>query len=406
MTAEAADRILDITRLAARIGRPSLTGIDRVERAYLREFLARREPLWLLLGGRRQALIPGAAGEDVLDWLDEPRRLRPATPGERLAEMRGGTPALAARRLRRLALAEGPGIARHLPRGGWYFNTGHCNASPDLFGALRATGCRVAILLHDTVPLDFPALSRPHAVSEMRAILAAANGADLVICNSAVTRDDSARHGVTARLIVAHLGTELTPADPATLPGDLAAALPPGRPMFLSVGTIEPRKNHRFLLDLWDHLSRQMPPADLPVLVIAGRRGWLCDPFFDRLARSPLRERAVFVRSGLPDGAVAALRDRARAMLMPSLAEGFGFPASEAAAAGVPVIVNDLPIWHETLANYPVYVPPGDLYSWAAKIQEYSGVDRAEPEAAGRQLGKVDVPGWKAHFNRVLSETC
>ncbi len=408
MTAAARGRVLDVTRLVLRVGRPVLTGIDRVERAYLREFLQRPEPLLLLMRhGGRQWLLPRAAGAALDGWLKAapaPQRLR-----ERLIARRG-LPALAALRLRRMALGAAPPrgvpalLARHLPAGGWYFNTGHVNADAGLLAAMRrGPGIRVAVLVHDTIPLDFPQFSRPHAVAGLQAMVAAVVAhADLVICNWAATRLDlarhAARHGPLPDSIVAHPGADAAQPDPAALP----AGLPLDRPYFLALGTLEPRKNHALLLDLWDRLHETLPEAGVPRLLLAGRRGWGNEALFARLDGSPHVGRTIHELPGLSDGAVAALLAGARALLMPSLAEGYGLPVAEAAAAGTPVIAAPLPVYLEVVGDYPVYVAAGDLYSWLATIQDLLGTDGAVPGAMPPLAPKT----WADHFNRVLSKTC
>jgi len=412
--AAARGRVLDVTRLVLRVGRPVLTGIDRVERAYLREFLDLPEPLFLLMKhGRRQWLLPRSAGTLLDAWLSDAAGLAPRGLVERLVARRG-VPALAAWRLRRIALggAMPDGVAallaRHLPGGGWYFNTGHANAGAELLEAVRSVpGLRVAVLVHDVIPLDFPQFSRPHAVEEMGALVeAVVRHADLVICNSAATRDDLARHarryGRLPESIVAHLGTEEVAPDPAALP----EGVPLDRPYFLALGTLEARKNHALLLDVWDKFHAEMPAAEVPHLFLVGRRGWRNEDFFARLDRSPHLGRTVHELPGLPDGAVAALMAGARALLMPSLAEGYGLPVAEAAAMGVPVIAASLPVYLEFVGDYPVYVTQGDLYSWAARIQEQLGTDAAVHGAMRRCVPQVARKTWAGHFQSVLSKTC
>lgn len=405
-------RVLDVTRLVLRVGRPVLTGIDRVERAYLREFLKRPEPLLLVMRqGRRQWLLPREAGAALDGWLDA--GLAPKGMWERLMARRG-LPALAGSRLRRMALGgampDGMAalLARHMPAGGWYFNTGHVNAGGEMLTALRAApGMRVAVLVHDTIPLDFPQFSRAHAVEEMGALVAeVVDHADLVICNSAATEADlarhAARHGRLPDSIVAHLGTEAAVPDPSALPD----GLPLDRPYFLALGTLEPRKNHALLLDVWERLHATLPEAEVPRLFLAGRRGWRNEDLFARLEGSPHLGQTIHELPGLSDGAVAALLTGARALLMPSLAEGYGLPVLEAAAAGTPVIASPLPVYLEIVGDYPVYVTPGDLYSWVARIQEQLGTDAAVQGAMRRCVPQVALKTWAGHFNHVLSKAC
>jgi glycosyltransferase involved in cell wall biosynthesis len=92
----------------------------------------------------------------------------------------------------------------------------------------------------------------------------------------------------------------------------------------------------------------------------------------------------------------------ARALLMPSFAEGFGLPVAEAMSLGVPVIAADLRVYREIYVNYPVYVNPNDHYQWAAKIQEL--VVNSGKQATGSMMAAGLT--WENHFNAVLSPAC
>jgi glycosyltransferase involved in cell wall biosynthesis len=101
------------------------------------------------------------------------------------------------------------------------------------------------------------------------------------------------------------------------------------------------------------------------------------------------------VLTGLPDGAVASLLLGARALLFPSLAEGFGLPLVEAAALGTPVIASDLPVIREVLGDYPVYLDPVDSYPWMETVKTLA-------LSQTRQTA-LTPPTWRDHFNTVLN---
>lgn len=397
-------RLLDVTRIVRRVGRPVLTGIDRVEKLWLEHLLSRPDPLWLLMGTkRRQYLLPRAAGERILGWLAAPPQ--PAGPIECLVARRAGVAAVARRRLAQQAVAgRSPGrisgpVAAVLPAGGWYLNLGHLNAGAERLAALgRVPGLRRAILLHDTIPLDHPEWSEPHAVEQLRALIAAANRqCERVIANSAATRDDLHRHGISRTVRVAPLGIEPVVPDPARLP----PALDRARPYFVVLGTIEPRKDHELLLDLWESLRHDPPPTGLPQLLILGRRGWqgaALNARLDALRDDPAS--GVIEIGDLPDaGAMAALQG-AVALLMPSRAEGYGLPVLEAARLGCPVIAAPLPVYRELLGDSIVYAPAGDLYAWRQRVTE--AMARQSAEAVDRV--PRPVPDWASHFNAVLAD--
>lgn len=114
----------------------------------------------------------------------------------------------------------------------------------------------------------------------------------------------------------------------------------PNRPVggyLLFVGTLEPRKNLSVLLDAFARLLDRH--ADVPPLVVAGRATPEAAPLLARMAAPPLAGRVEY-RGYVPDGDREALFAGAALLAIPSLDEGFGLPALEAMAAGVPVVAS------------------------------------------------------------------
>jgi glycosyltransferase involved in cell wall biosynthesis len=104
----------------------------------------------------------------------------------------------------------------------------------------------------------------------------------------------------------------------------------------------------------------------------------------------------------LPDGAVQRLMAGARALLLPSFAEGYGMPVSEAIATGVPVLCSDLPALREAGGPVADYLDPLDGPAWMAAI-----ADLASPHsriAAGQAQRRLSwsPPGWPEHLSVLL----
>ncbi len=388
-TPEAPTRLLDLTRLISRAGRP-MTGVDRVEFAYLDNLLDQGE-LWGLIRSSLGYVLLDPAGctalrDRILDqnW----------GPADRLSKLRKGLHPVrrqAETYLRRicrdrcLPLRLSRMLARHLPMGMHYLNTGHSNLTDRVLSAMRLRKARVAVMIHDTIPLDFPQHQRPETIAPFRAFLnRACTHADVILCNSRQTADDIGRH-VTGPLpdrIIAHLGVSIP--ETGTAPEGPWTA-----PYFICLSTIEPRKNHALLLDIW---------PDIPDshLLICGNRGWENHDVFSRLDAKPER---IHELHDLPDDQLFALLQGAAGLLFPSFAEGYGLPPIEAAALGVPVLCSNLPIFREVLGNIPVYAEASDRYLWQTTIIEMA--DQHRTGLSGTQT--FTPPSWDEHFKTVLT---
>ncbi len=149
----------------------------------------------------------------------------------------------------------------------------------------------------------------------------------------------------------------------------------------LYVSTIEPRKNLTRLLYAWAPLYQA---GEVPPLVIVGKRGWLAEPFFAALEKSPARE-GVILTGYVLDEDLPALYSAATAFVFPSLYEGFGLPPLEAMACGTPVACSNASSLPEVVGDAALTFEPTDEAAIAAALRRLSGdVDlRAELQAAG-----------------------
>lgn len=180
-------------------------------------------------------------------------------------------------------------------------------------------------------------------------------------------------------------------------------SLPPA--YLLHVGTIEPRKNISFLVDLLDALD------DYPGhLVLAGGPGWKMGSIWARIERSRNRDRILWLRH-VADDDLPSLYACADALLTPSFYEGFGLPPLEAMACGTPVIASDRGSYPEVLGGgAAALLPLDDPSPWAdalrsllhdTKVRE-TAIQRGLAHAARFRWEETARLTWTAYRNLVV----
>ncbi|MHC4578718.1 MAG: glycosyltransferase family 4 protein [Planctomycetota bacterium] len=137
----------------------------------------------------------------------------------------------------------------------------------------------------------------------------------------------------------------------------------PGRPYALSVGTLEPRKNHPRLIRAF---LRSGVDADL---LLAGGHGWL----YDEVYAAAADHARIKILGHVPEERLRRLLAGADAILYPSLLEGFGLPVLEGMAAGKPVLTSDRDPMREVAAGAALLVDPTDEEALAAGIVRILG---------------------------------
>lgn len=268
----------------------------------------------------------------------------------------------------------------------------------ELIPALRSRGVAVVPFVHDLLPVEHPEwFVDPLVEAFRRTVGAQIHGADLVLVASAATehsvlelcRSEGWPAPAVARL---PLGADVpTIGGPGAAPG-LPAAIH-GRRYALAVGTVEPRKNQRCLLDAFELLEARGGRDDL-ALVVVGRAGWRAGEVADRLRSGPAERAGVIWLEHVDDAELAALYDGARVVLAPSSAEGFGLTAVEAVRAGVPVIASPGGAPGLDPERVARTLDPEDTEGWAAAIREIALDDEARARAV-ETLAGYRPPTWE-----------
>lgn len=216
--------------------------------------------------------------------------------------------------------------------------------------------------LHDLTHLRYPETQPPARLREIeRRLDHAVQQAQLILTDSQFIADEAQRHfGLPAeRLRVAPLGVaaRFHPRSPEAVDSVLKAhGLEAGR-YFLCVGTLEPRKNLSLALRAHARLPESIRQA-FPLFIV-GMSGWQHAQLNGELKKA-MASGHVCLAGYLPDEQVAHLLAGARALIFPSLYEGFGLPLLEAMASGIPIITTRCSAMPEVAGEAGNYCQPDD----------------------------------------------
>jgi glycosyltransferase involved in cell wall biosynthesis len=163
------------------------------------------------------------------------------------------------------------------------------------------------------------------------------------------------------------------------------------------VGALQPRKNLNVLVDAFESLKHDEAYKDLG-LVIAGDLGWMYEDFLTRTKNvAGITVTEKFKTEDLP-----ALLSGAQAFVLPSLYEGFGMPALEAMACGVPVIAADNSSLGEILKGSGVLYKPNNANELAKSLRQVLGNATLQNQLKEKGLERARQFSWEKSARETL----
>jgi glycosyltransferase involved in cell wall biosynthesis len=297
----------------------------------------------------------------------------------------------------------GPGDLIFCP-GYWH------DVSPELYRGYAAAGAKIIILVHDILPIIFPRFyNAPWCYDFRRNVKAAFSFADAFCAVSDYTRRCLNELRIRERLRKIPIMTTFNGFEPLVsesmlqrlsgpryLPDSPAMEVIRGLDRYyLMVGSIEPKKGHRPVIECFEDMWHAGLGSDL---VIIGRRGWLEQDAIQAIEESPFYQSNLFWFSDLDDSELGSVYLGARALVFASAGEGFGIPMIEAAEYGTPVVAYDTPIVREILGGAARTF--ADAPGFVERIVE---MEQDEPHAAAAaDVRAVAWPSWEDYTPRVL----
>lgn len=390
---------LDVSRLLAAGFRRTPSGIERVELAYAKEF-ERMDEIDFVAGLFGQLhFLPYQFIFAYINALEKTWKLR-----DRINNIKtiGFVVFIYFWLVAKSAIGIFCRRQKNSIGGSIYLNLSHENlVDRDAVAGFKSrTGAKLIFFVHDLIPITHPEyVRRGQGRRHRRRIETVGDLADAVMVNSEATKNELFFYlkdaGSLPVVYVIPLGVKNSVEVPVYGSHDIENTVP----YFICLATIEPRKNHLLLLNLWRSLAADI--RRMPRLIIVGRRGWENEMVLDMLERCDSLSGIVEERHGVSDDELYILIRGARALLLPSFAEGYGLPVPEALGAGTPVICSDLPALREVGGDIPEYIDPLDGASWRRAILDYSEASSPRRAAQCERLLSWSPPRWDSHFNRV-----
>ncbi|MNF93220.1 Glycosyltransferase Gtf1 [compost metagenome] len=217
---------------------------------------------------------------------------------------------------------------------------------------------------------------------------------DLIIANSYYTKSKFeelyGKNSVAAVLEIGsqHSAEESTPAPVETK-----------RTGFVSLGTVEPRKNYVWLAQAWDNFCTAHPEiVNKEKLTIFGKIGWLKPKELSQL--KAITERGnVQIISGASDTVVESTLSTARAYMTAAEVEGWGMPLAESLSYGTPVIATDVAAHREVTRNIASFFDFNDTKGFNEHVRKF--YNNTEYNSLLGEIKKYTPWSWESHFSRL-----
>lgn len=273
--------------------------------------------------------------------------------------------------------------------------------------ALRKNGLGIVAVMYDLLPVTHPHLFEKRLKDTYNTwfdwIIHQADGFMAISMSvrdemCAAVRDRIGAQAADTRFFGHfHLGSELDLRQPeAAISPSLAQVFDSDETVFLAVGTIEPRKNHQYLLDAFNLAWASGSKARLCII---GRIGWKCEDLLERIRTHKAYGSRLFLLNDVDDSGLEFAYQNASALVFSSLAEGFGLPIVEAMQRGLPVMGSDIPVFREVGGLYMAYFDLTAPASLATLVQGFEQTGQLPVEQSLADWHWVD---WKGSAQQLI----
>lgn len=274
-----------------------------------------------------------------------------------------------------------------------------------LLPRLKNRNVEIIVLIYDLIPITHPQfLIDQTRMKFMHYIIAHMRYADKIITNSIAVADDvytlyKELEMNPKPVTVIPLGADFTKRANRTVGkvSRTARSIASSGKYILTVGTIEPRKNHSVIFDAY----KEYLEDENVQLVFAGHIGWNVDSLIDEFKSHPHYGKQIHILDNANDETIGFLYEHAFMVVFASYTEGFGLPTIEALIHGVPVIVSDIPVMHEIGGDFCEFFDPDNAEELSEIIKKYLH-DPQQYTQQKNYISEYKIPEWETTTNKII----
>jgi len=286
----------------------------------------------------------------------------------------------------------------------------------DYVRELRKEGVRFCVFVHDLIQISNPEYCAPEARIEFQTqwidILSVC---DFILANSNFVAQD-------VRNYIENKVNFHVPVYPIPLPTELKSKSGNTNAVrrhlttiakenyVLCVSTLEIRKNHIYLIKVWEKLIRELGEENVPRLVFVGKWGWQIDELRSYLDENGYVDDWLFILNGLSDSELEFLYKNALFTAYPSFAEGFGLPIGESLVYGKPCVASNTTSMPEVGGRFVKYIDPFNVEDGYKVFREVIDNKSKLPQWEDDIRENFKVKTWHSfcseYFAKMISVAC
>lgn len=301
-------------------------------------------------------------------------------------------------------------------KGSVFFEVNSCwHTMPNrsyLLPRLKNNQVRIIVLIHDIIPIRFPQYMIGQTLMRfMEFLMAHMTYADDIVVTTNFVESD-------VKQLFRELGLKEKPIHKIPLGADFSFGDDKAssnetvdtsivqklsdKKFILSVGTIEPRKNHKVIVDAYETKLAKLGVD----VVLVGNVGWEMEGLIDRIKSNNKFDNGIYIFSGINDATLNYLYQSAYMVVFPSYIEGFGLPTIEALISGIPVACSDIPVMREVGGEYCDYFHPDDPSALISIVEKYVQNPALYTQKREQLANDYIPPTWKLTADRLYKLIC